>query len=85
MLYYGHRTINDAQLNYTTTEKGFLVVFTLEKFRQYLLGFRTIVFTGHSVLRYLMTKKDVEQDSFNESFFCKNLTLKYEIRKAWRM
>ena len=39
MIYYSSRTLNDAQLNYTTTEKEFLaVVFALEKFRQYLLG-----------------------------------------------
>jgi len=33
MIYYVSRTLNDAQLNYTTTEKEFLaVVFALEKF-----------------------------------------------------
>ena len=38
MIYYVSRTLNDAQLNYTTTEKEFfVVVFALEKFRQYLL------------------------------------------------
>ena len=61
MIYYASRTLNEAQLNYTTTEKKFLaVVFALEKFRQYLLGFKTMVFTDHSVLRYLMQKKDAK-------------------------
>ena len=33
VIYYSSRTLNDAQLNYTTTEKKFLaVVFALEKF-----------------------------------------------------
>jgi len=43
------------------TEKEFLiVVFALEKFCQYLLGFRTTVFTDLYALRYLMTKKDAK-------------------------
>ena len=59
MIYYASRTLNDAQLNYTTTEKEFLtVVSALEKFCQYLLGSRTTIFTEHSTLRYLMQKKD---------------------------
>ena len=61
VIYCASRTLNDAQLNYTMTEKEFLaVVFALKKFRQYLLGFRTTVFTNHSVLRYLMAKKDAK-------------------------
>jgi len=53
--------LNDAQLKYTTTEKEFLaLVFALEKFRQYLLGSKTRVFTDHSTLRYLMQKKDAK-------------------------
>ena len=61
MIYYVSRTLNDAQLNYTTTEKKFLaVVFVLEKFQQCLRGSRTTVFTDHSALRYLMVKKDAK-------------------------
>ena len=47
--------------NYTTTEKEFLaVVFALEKFRPYLLGSKTVIFTDHSALKYLMTKKEAK-------------------------
>jgi len=61
VIYYASRMLNEAQLNYTTTEKKFLaVVFALEKFRQYLLGSRTTIFIDHSALRYLMQKKDVK-------------------------
>ncbi|RVW64354.1 hypothetical protein CK203_047023 [Vitis vinifera] len=39
VVYYASKTLNDAQMNYTTTEKEFLVmVFALDKFRNYLLG-----------------------------------------------
>jgi len=43
------------------TEKEFLaIVFALEKFRPYLLGSKTIIFTDHSALKYLMTKKEAK-------------------------
>lgn len=58
-LYYASRTLNDAQVNYTTTEKVFLsIVFTLEKFRNYLIGSKVIVHTDHLTLKYLLSKKD---------------------------
>ena len=61
VIYYSSRTLNDAQLNYTTTEKEFLaVVFALGKFHPYLLGSKTTVFTDHSALRYLMMKNDAK-------------------------
>jgi hypothetical protein len=60
-IYYASRTLNDAQLNYSTTEKELLaVVFALEKFRSYLIGSKIIVYTDHAALRYLLNKKDAK-------------------------
>ncbi|RVX11388.1 Retrovirus-related Pol polyprotein from transposon 17.6 [Vitis vinifera] len=58
VIYYASKTLNEAQRNYTTTEKELLaVVFALDKFRAYLVGFFIIVFTDHSALK---DKKGVE-------------------------
>ena len=51
----------DVQLNYTTTEKELLaVVFALEKFRPYILGNKIIVYTDHTALKYLLSKKEAK-------------------------
>jgi hypothetical protein len=59
VIYYASKTLNSAQMNYTTTEKELLaVVFTCEKFRSYLVGSLVIVFSDHAALKYLLSKKD---------------------------
>ncbi|CAN6711744.1 unnamed protein product [Malus baccata var. baccata] len=61
VIYYASLTLNDAQLNYSTTEKELLaVVFALDKFRSYLIGTKVIVFTDHAALKYLFTKKEAK-------------------------
>ena len=51
VIYYSSRTLNDVQLNYTTTEKKFLtVVFASKKFHPYLLGTKTTIFADHFAL-----------------------------------
>ena len=61
VIYYARKTLNDAQLNYSTTEKELLVVvFALEKFRSYLLRSKIIVYSDHATLKYLLSKKDAK-------------------------
>ncbi|KAL6310934.1 hypothetical protein AAG906_016223 [Vitis piasezkii] len=61
VIYYASKTLNEAQRNYTTTEKELLVVvFALDKFHAYLVGSFIIVFTDHSTLKYLLTKQDAK-------------------------
>ena len=60
-IYYSSKTFNEAQENYSTTEKEMLaMVFSCEKFRPYILGSHVIIHTMHASIRYLMTKKDVK-------------------------
>lgn len=57
VIYYASKTLNDAQLNYATTEKELLaVVYAFDKFRSYLVGSKVIVYTDHAALKYLMKK-----------------------------
>ena len=60
-IYYASKTFNEAQENYSTTEKEMLaVIFACEKFRPYILGFHVIVHTDHASIKYLVAKKDVK-------------------------
>ncbi|PIN17625.1 hypothetical protein CDL12_09710 [Handroanthus impetiginosus] len=55
------KTLNDAQLNYMTTEKELLaVIFAFDKFKSYLVGTKIIVYIDHSTIRYLIKKKDAK-------------------------
>ena len=61
MIYYASKTLDSAQVNYTTTEKEFLVVvFALEKFRSYIVGSSVAIFIDHTVLKYLLSKQDTK-------------------------
>ena len=61
MIYYASRTLNDAQQNYTTTEKELLaVVFFVDKFHSFLTGAKVIMFMNHSTLKYLLKKNNAK-------------------------
>nr|GEX22026.1 ribonuclease H-like domain-containing protein [Tanacetum cinerariifolium] len=58
-IHYASKTMTEAELNYTTTEKEMLaVVYAFKKFRSYLILNKSIVYTDHSALKYLFAKKD---------------------------
>jgi hypothetical protein len=59
-VYYTSKTLNEAQLNYATTEKELLaVVFAFEKFRSYIMNSMVIVY-DHGAIKYLLSKKDAK-------------------------
>nr|GEY11443.1 reverse transcriptase domain-containing protein [Tanacetum cinerariifolium] len=58
-IHYASKTMTEVESNYTTTKKEMLaVVYAFEKFRFYLIMNKSIVYTNHSALKYLFTKKD---------------------------
>nr|GEX76847.1 reverse transcriptase domain-containing protein [Tanacetum cinerariifolium] len=60
-IHYASKTMNQAEANYTTTEKEILAeVYAFEKFRSYLIMNKSIVYTDHSALKYLFAKKDAK-------------------------
>ena len=60
-IYNANKPFNEAQENYSTTEKEMLVmVFSYEKSRPYILGSHFIIHTDYAAIRYLMAKKDAE-------------------------
>nr|GEU46038.1 DNA-directed DNA polymerase [Tanacetum cinerariifolium] len=60
-IHYGSKTMTEAQVHYTTTEKEMLfVVYAFEKFRPYLVLSKSIVYTDHLALKYLLSKQDAK-------------------------
>lgn len=55
------RKLRGAELNYTTTEKECLaVIFSIEKFNQYIEGTKFDVITDHSALIWLLGQKELK-------------------------
>ena len=60
-IYYSRKTFNEAQENYSTTEKEMMaMVFACEKFKPYILGSHVIIRADHATIKYLMAKKEVK-------------------------
>nr|GFB54798.1 retrovirus-related Pol polyprotein from transposon 17.6 [Tanacetum cinerariifolium] len=60
-IHYASKTITEAQIQYTTTKKELLaVVYAFEKFQPYLVLSKSIVYTDHSALKYLLNKQEAK-------------------------
>ena len=60
-IYYASKTFNEAQENYSTTEKEILtIVFACKKFRPYILGSHVIIHTDPAAIKYLMENKEAK-------------------------
>nr|GEY40658.1 reverse transcriptase domain-containing protein [Tanacetum cinerariifolium] len=60
-IHYASKTMTQAESNYTKTEKEMLaVVYAFKNFCSYLIMNKGIVYTDHSALKYLFSKKDAK-------------------------
>ena len=60
-IYYASKTLTQAQINYTTTDKEVLaIVFAFYKFRAYLVGTKVTVYTDYAAIKHLISKKDAK-------------------------
>ncbi|KAK8574871.1 hypothetical protein V6N12_062548 [Hibiscus sabdariffa] len=58
-IYYASKTLNDAQVNYTTTKKELLaVIFAFDKFRSYLIGAKILLLQEFDV--EIIDRKGIE-------------------------
>nr|GEZ81328.1 reverse transcriptase domain-containing protein [Tanacetum cinerariifolium] len=81
-IHYASKTMTEAQIHYTTTEKEMLVVvYDFEKFRPYPVLSKSIVYTDHSALKYLLSKQDAKPRLFGGFSSYKNLISLFVIRK----
>jgi hypothetical protein len=56
-IYFVSHKLSQEEYNYTTTKReGLDMIYALQKFRHYLLGFHFKFFTDHSTLKYLINK-----------------------------
>ncbi len=56
-IHFANRQLTSVEKNYTVTEQeGLVVIFSLKKFRHYLLGYKVKIVTDHKALTYLVNK-----------------------------
>jgi hypothetical protein len=56
-IYFVSKNLSPTELNYTVTEKEFLVVVhAITKFHHYITGYEVFVHTDHSTIRFLLNK-----------------------------
>ena len=82
-IYPASKTLVDAQVNYTTTEKELLaVVFALDKFHSFLLGSKVIIYYDHAALRLLLAKKKTKPQLISWILFLQEFDIEIRDKKG---
>jgi hypothetical protein len=77
--------LNDIQVNYFSTEKELLaVVFALDKFRSYLLGSKVIIYSDHTALKYLFSKKDAKSHLIQRILLLQKFDIEIRDKKGFK-
>ena len=83
VIYYASQTLNNAQFNYSTTEKQLLaIIFALDIFQIYLVGSPIMCFIDHSTLKYLLMRKDAKARLIRWILFLQEFDLIIENKKG---
>ncbi|KAL4384187.1 hypothetical protein GQ457_15G016360 [Hibiscus cannabinus] len=82
-IYYASKTLNDVQVNYTTTEKELLaVIFAFDKFRPYLIGAKILLAVGY-VSKWVEATTTTHNDAKTVQIFIKkNIFTRFGISRA---
>ena len=82
-IYYASKTLAEAQIKYSTTENELLtMVYSLEKFRPYILGSKIIIYTDHVTLKYLLSKKKAKPRVIRWVFLIQEFDLEIKDKKG---
>ena len=82
-IYYASKTFNEAQENYSITEKEMLtIVFACEKFRPYILMSQGIIHTNHAAIKYLMAKKEAKPRLIRWALLLQDFDLEIKDKKG---
>ncbi|WVZ73149.1 LOW QUALITY PROTEIN: hypothetical protein U9M48_021493 [Paspalum notatum var. saurae] len=77
------KTLNEAQVNYATTEKELLaVVFAFEKFRSYIVNSKSTLIM--LAIKYLLTKKDAKPRLIRWILMLQEFDVEIETRRELR-
>lgn len=77
MIAYNGRGLNQAEKNYSTTEREALALIAgIKKFQPYLHRRRFTAVTDHSSLRWLMNVKDASGRLLDGLYFFNSMTLR---------
>lgn len=57
VIYYISKNLQGAEYNYTVIEKEILaIIYALNKFRHYIIGYQIFEHTDHFAIKYMMNK-----------------------------